>query len=665
MTNLSLLYFFIHVLHILFIDCKENTISEWVIKVPGGRSEALAVAKRMRLKFVDKMLGMDDYYILESGDGIIHKDRNSQSFLKRFRRNARTVSVYPQPFLKRVKRSITWNDPLYEEMWYLHRSKDNPNLYDMNVLEAWNQGMTGKGVVVTIMDDGVDYNHPDLRANYDPDASKDVNDRDQDPMPNVKDSKNHHGTRCAGQVAATGNNSVCIVGIAYEAKIGGTQFTLQHLIRHLPGIRMLDGKITDRVEAETLLFNSNHIDIYSGSWGPEDEGEVFEGPGQLASYAFSRGTSLGRNGLGNIFIWASGNGGQKGDSCAYDGYASSMFTISISSVSESNTRPWYLERCASTMATTYSSGGQTQRLVCSIDLFDKCTQQHSGTSASAPMAADVQYITVLTSNSQPFMDGRFRTNSAGLNYSIFYGFGLMDAGKMVRLGQLWRQLPPQQRCNSARVKVSKPLIGSFNITIPFDFFGCDRRSLVDSEMYSDEPISEQDATQRTRVIAREVGERVRYLEHVHLYLDIEYSYRGLLKITLISPSGTETEMLPTRLNDRHSGDMGFVKWPLMTVHLWGEEAVGRWHIRIDNKSPCEDIKNGFISPSEKLLDYDTCSRLLENVDHFVGQWKTAFLTAHGTEIFPIRLNPPLNSNQPPIVSFLYNVPPSISLLTFF
>lgn len=30
-----------------------------------------------------------------------------------------------------------------------------------------------------------------------------------------------HGTRCAGVVAATANNSLCTVGIAYNARIGG------------------------------------------------------------------------------------------------------------------------------------------------------------------------------------------------------------------------------------------------------------------------------------------------------------------------------------------------------------------------------------------------------------------------------------------------------------
>lgn len=31
-----------------------------------------------------------------------------------------------------------------------------------------------------------------------------------------------HGTRCAGEVAAVANNKICGVGVAYNAKIGGT-----------------------------------------------------------------------------------------------------------------------------------------------------------------------------------------------------------------------------------------------------------------------------------------------------------------------------------------------------------------------------------------------------------------------------------------------------------
>lgn len=36
----------------------------------------------------------------------------------------------------------------------------------MNVAPAWQKGYTGKGVVVSILDDGIQTNHPDLAQNY-------------------------------------------------------------------------------------------------------------------------------------------------------------------------------------------------------------------------------------------------------------------------------------------------------------------------------------------------------------------------------------------------------------------------------------------------------------------------------------------------------------------
>jgi hypothetical protein len=54
---------------------------------------------------------------------------------------------------------------------------------------------------------------------------------------------------------------------------------------------MLDGDVDDSVEAQALSFNSEHIDIYSASWGPEDNGLVVEGPAKLAREAFIRGVN--------------------------------------------------------------------------------------------------------------------------------------------------------------------------------------------------------------------------------------------------------------------------------------------------------------------------------------------------------------------------------------
>ena len=39
--------------------------------------------------------------------------------------------------------------------------------------------------------------------------------------------------------------------------------------------------------------------------------------------------------------------------------------------------------------------------------------------------------------------------------STYYGFGLMDAGKAVRLGELWRTLPPHHRCTTQVKQLSR------------------------------------------------------------------------------------------------------------------------------------------------------------------------------------------------------------------
>ncbi|KAA8590491.1 hypothetical protein FQN60_014425, partial [Etheostoma spectabile] len=161
-----------------------------------------------------------------------------------------------------------------------------------------------------------------------------------------------HGTRCAGEVAAAADNGVCGVGVAYNAKIGG--------------VRMLDGEVTDVVEAHSLSLNPQHIHIYSASWGPEDDGKSLDGPAKLAKEAFLQGITKGRDGQGSIFVWASGNGGREQDSCNCDGYTNSIYTLSISSTTQSGNVPWYSEPCSSTLATTFSSGNPGEKQIVGV-----------------------------------------------------------------------------------------------------------------------------------------------------------------------------------------------------------------------------------------------------------------------------------------------------------
>lgn len=73
-------------------------------------------------------------------------------------------------------------------------------------------------------------------------------------------NSNSHGTRCAGVVSMIPQNRKCGVGAAYHARIGG--------------IRCLDGDVSDIVEANSLAFRNDYIDIYSASWGPSDGNKV-------------------------------------------------------------------------------------------------------------------------------------------------------------------------------------------------------------------------------------------------------------------------------------------------------------------------------------------------------------------------------------------------------
>ena len=82
--------------------------------------------------------------------------------------------------------------------------------------------------------------------------------------------------RCAGLIASTANNSMCGVGVAFNARIGG--------------IRMFsEDKNIDAREANSFGYGNEHVDIYSASWGPPDTGMVVAGPGELCSKQIKKG----------------------------------------------------------------------------------------------------------------------------------------------------------------------------------------------------------------------------------------------------------------------------------------------------------------------------------------------------------------------------------------
>ncbi|ELT87218.1 hypothetical protein CAPTEDRAFT_194857 [Capitella teleta] len=531
-------------------------LNKWALKITGGHSDADLLATEHGFTNLGQIGSLRGHYLFEHHDVVKRSLDASPLHHARLQGHPKVHWIEQQQIRTRVKRDPNYrysekavtnlNDPLWQQMWYLHGGASGG--FDLGVVGAWRKGYSGRGVVVTILDDGIEYTHDDLKQNYDPDASIDINGHDKDPIPRYDDTdENKHGTRCAGEVAATANNSKCVPGVAFNARIGG--------------VRMLDGDVSDFVEAQALSLNPQHIDIYSASWGPDDNGKVVDGPAKLAKEAFIQGVLNGRGGKGSIYVWASGNGGSLSDSCSCDGYTNSIFTLSVSSASEHNRKPWYLEECASTLATTYSSGeNYHERKVMSTDLHNGCTDKHTGTSASAPLAAgmcalaleanpeltwrDMQHIVLMSANHSPLGDGQWITNGVGRYVSHKYGYGLMNAEAMVSLAERWTTVPEQNICFSEEKTVD--------------------------------------------------------LAHVQAKVTCSYSRRGDLQLHLISPNGTRSTLLPRRKNDYSYGE--FKDWPFMSVFYWGENPTGTWRLLIENTG---SMRNTGVFLKWQLIMYGT------------------------------------------------------------
>ncbi|XP_053308752.1 proprotein convertase subtilisin/kexin type 4-like [Spea bombifrons] len=562
MRSIALVFVVTVLIHVIFT--LEIYTNSWAVHIPDGSVEAERIAQKFGfINLGQVVLGSDVYHLS-------HRGVQRKSFSPHWGRNIQLkkepkVSWFEQQTLRRMEKrqpDMVPTDPLFSLQWYLGKN------FHLGIQTAWNRGYTGRGVVVTVVDDGLEKDHPDLALNYDPEASYDFNDNDPDPQPRYNSShENHHGTRCAGVVAAVANNDICGAGVAYNARIGG--------------VRMLDGITTDIIEAQSLSLNPQHIDIYSASWGPSDDGKVLDGPRVLSSEALYKGILNGRRGLGSIFVWSSGNGGRK-DNCNSDGYANSIYTVAVGGVTNHGTVPWYSEPCACKLTSTYSSGGGEEETFITTDIRHRCTDQHSGTSAATPLAAgilalaleanpaltwrDIQHIVVRASSPAHLMADDWVINGVGRKVSHFFGYGLLHAGRVVELAETWETTQPQRKCLitivSTPKKVHSDLILTYNVT------AC-----------SGSP------------------NHITSLEHVQAKMSLSYSRRGDLEIYLTSPMGTRSVLMGKRPHDNSTD--GYRDWSFMTTQSWDENPLGLWTLEFRNRGSYAN--HGFLSHVTLIL----------------------------------------------------------------
>lgn len=440
-------------------------------------------------------------------------------------------------------------DPLLEQQWHLKARSSEPA--GANVRVVW-PTTKGAGVVIGVVDDGLQHTHPDLQPNYSGALSFDFNFNDSDPSPNT--SSDFHGTAVAGVAGARGDNGIGVSGAAPLAS--------------LAGLRLIAAPATDAQEASALGHQGDSIHISSNSWGPSDDGRTLAGPGPLTQSAIETAIQ-GRAGKGRIFTWAAGNGLANQDNCNFDGYANSRFVIAVGALADNAQQAFYSEPCSAMFVTAPSNGGS--RGITTTDLVGSpgynptdYTSSFGGTSSATPLVSGVVALMLAQNPSLTWRDVKhilaessFRINSTdpgwttgALPHSEKFGFGLVDAQAAVNLAATWTNVAAE----SAIPAVARTL----NLTIPDN----NATGLTDSI-----------------TIGNEFSNFI--VEHVEMVFNATHSWRGDVEVTLTSPAGVVSQLATVRASD--SGD-NFPSWRFGSVRHWGEPAAGAWTLRVADRA---------------------------------------------------------------------------------
>lgn len=205
------------------------------------------------------------------------------------------VSVRLAPNDPYFSSSGTWGQP-YDDLWGIKK---------IGAPAAWDAS-TGAGVTVAVVDTGLDYTHPDILGNVWTNTREVVgNGVDDDGNGYVDDTRgwdfigsdylnpvqsndpidhHGHGTHVAGTIAATGNNGIGVIGVAWQAQV-------------MP-VKGLDdqGFGLDSTLGPAILYAANNgADVISNSWAGTGTSQTIA---EAVDYAYN---------LGVVVVAAAGN----------------------------------------------------------------------------------------------------------------------------------------------------------------------------------------------------------------------------------------------------------------------------------------------------------------------------------------------------------------------
>ena len=433
------------------------------------------------------------------------------------------------------------DDPLIADQWHLINTGQDGNSVgvDLNVTGAWDR-YNGSGVMIRIVDDGLDILHEDLQPNFDASTSYDYCDNDEDPSPVA--SSDNHGTAVAGVAAGMGDNGIGIAGVAWGASHNHARF------------------LCGGAAVPALSDFNQDIDIYHNSWGYGGAG--FAGLGPSSAAMLESGAYDGRSSLGSIFTFSAGNEYTSDENVNQKGFQKSRYTIAIGAITYSGVQSWYSSIGAPVLVVGPSNGGSlgitTADRTGSVGYSStNYTDSFGGTSSSGPKVAglaglileaeptltwrDMQAILVHSSTPNDLNHENWSVNGAGLPVSHYYGFGMVDATAAVNLAENWTHLGPE-------VNISTQLYTP-SVNIP----------------PSGTPLS----------FSHTVTDLLN-IESVELFMDVDHQNPEDLIITLTSPSGYTSILADT--NPAEYGNMRY--HDMVSMHHYGELSAGTWTVNV-------------------------------------------------------------------------------------
>ena len=247
-----------------------------------------------------------------------------------------------------VPETYPFNDPLFEGQWPLY---NDGSVYqeavagaDINIIPAWTKTAGRDDVIVAVLDEGVQYDHPDLAANMWSGIGRNFCKIDNSAITWGKG----HGTHVAGTIAAVNNNDVGISGMA-----GGTGSGDGVKIMTCQIFHPTDGRYdaSSNATADAIKYAAdNGAVICQNSWGYaagsmsldqwiNQDRAVKEAIDYFIQYAGMSPDGQTQTGpmAGGVVIFAAGNenSGQPGYPAAYEP------CISVAAVSCTYEAAWY------------------------------------------------------------------------------------------------------------------------------------------------------------------------------------------------------------------------------------------------------------------------------------------------------------------------------------